>query len=315
MMVRKRASRQARRELRAKLGPLKKRLVAPQTKVLYDGALWVFQAWLRAENRKLPHQEEELPPLLEEYAEPLWQEGESKADLANLLSAMELAEARLKPVTRSSWRLYGVWKKNEMTPRCTPIRLRWLKAMAGFAIKRGWHRDAFVLLISFDCLLRSTEGATLRMANFSMNKKKDSCLLVLNSSKGQTRTGVQESLMIQDPMLVTWAAALKDIDDPGEPLIRGGACMLRRRFKVLLQDAGLTNMDLQLYSIRRGAATSMFRECASFDKVADRGRWRNIKTCRGYVDSALQDAASQKEQANNKKLKVGQALLDSLLMK
>ena len=121
--------------------------------------------------------------------------------------------------------------------------------------------------------------------------------------------------MIQDPMLVTWAAALKDMLDPGEPLIRGGACMLRRRFKTLLQDAGLTNMDLQLYSIRRGAATSMFRECASFDKVADRGRWRNIKTCRGYVDSALQDAASLKEQANSKKMKIGQALLDGLLMK
>ena len=89
-MVRKRASRQTRRELRAKLGPLKKRLVAPQTKVLYDGALWVFQAWLQAEMRRLPHQEEDLPPLLEEYAETLWQEGESKAELANLLSAMEL---------------------------------------------------------------------------------------------------------------------------------------------------------------------------------------------------------------------------------
>ena len=173
-MVRKRASRQERRTLRAKLGPLKQRQVAPQTKVLYDGALWVFQAWLRAERRKLPREEQEMPPILEEYAETLWQEGESKADLANLLSAIELAEARLKPVTRSAWRLYGVWKKNEMTPRCTPIRLRWLKAMAGFAVKRGWTHDAFVLLVSYDCLLRSTEGATLTMANFSLNKKTSS---------------------------------------------------------------------------------------------------------------------------------------------
>ena len=70
-MVRKRASRQTRRQLRAKLGPLKKHLVAPQTKVLYDAALWIFQAWLQAERRRLPHQEEDLPPLLEEYAETL----------------------------------------------------------------------------------------------------------------------------------------------------------------------------------------------------------------------------------------------------
>ena len=151
------------------------------------------------------------------------------------------------------------------------------------------------------------------MANFTLNKKKDSCLLILSSSKGQTRTGVQESLMIQDPLLITWAAALKEMEDPGEPLIKGGACMLRRRFQVLLKDAGLQGMDLQLYSIRRGSATAMFRHCASFDAVADRGRWRNIKTCRGYVDQALQDAASQKEQANNRKLKPGHAVLDALL--
>ena len=36
----------------------------------------------------------------------LWKEKEkTKADLANLLAALELAEARLKLVTRSAWRL------------------------------------------------------------------------------------------------------------------------------------------------------------------------------------------------------------------
>jgi hypothetical protein len=312
-MARKRVSRQVRRQLREKLGPLKKHLVAPRTRVLYDEALWIFHAWMLAENRTLPKQEEDLPPLLEEFAETLWQEGESKADLANLLSALELTEARLKPMTRSAWRLYGVWKKNEMSPRCTPMKLKWLRAMAGFALQRGWYKDAFVLLVSYDCLLRSTEGATLRMANFKLNKRKDSCLLILSSSKGQTRTGVQESLMLQDPMLIAWAAALKEMEEPGEPLVAGGACMLRRRFKVLLRDAGLQGMDLQLYSLRRGAATNMFRQQASFDSVADRGRWRNVRTCRIYVDQALQDAASQKEQADNSKLRIGNALLKTLL--
>ena len=115
--------------------------------------------------------------------------------------------------------------------------------------------------------------------------------------------------MLQNPQLVAWAAALKDMEEPGEPLIVGGACMLRRRFKILLKDAGLQNMDLQLYSVRRGAATNMFRQVASFDAVADRGRWRNIRTCRIYVDQALQDAAAQKEQAENQKLHNGLELL------
>ena len=75
-----------------------------------------------------------------------------------------------------------------MTPRCSPIKITWLRALAGFAVKRGWLHEAFVLLVSFDCLLRSAEGADLKIANFSLNKKQDSCLLVLSSSNGHTRT-------------------------------------------------------------------------------------------------------------------------------
>ena len=76
--------------------------------------------------------------------------------------------------------------------------------------------------------------------------------------------------------------------------------MLRRGFRQLVKEAGLQDMDLQVYSIRRGAATNLFRRCASFDTVSDRGRWKNIRTCRIYVDAALQDAASLEEDASEK---------------
>ncbi len=62
-----------------------------------------------------------LSPLLEEFAKALWQEGETKADLANLLSALELAEARLKQITRSAWR-----EGPELE-----CRSRWLSEKAG----------------------------------------------------------------------------------------------------------------------------------------------------------------------------------------
>ena len=56
----------------------------------------------------------------------------------------------------------------------------------------------------------------------------------------------------------------------------------------------------------------MFRECASFDSVADRGRWRNVRTCRIYIDAALQDAASLKE-ASKPQLKTGLEALSFFL--
>ena len=295
-MARKRVQRAERVKTRRKLGPLSKRRVAPSTGKLYDAALQLFSAWLRAEGKQLPRHEEHMPPLLENFAETLWQEGETKADLANLLSAIELAEARLKTVTRLAWRLYGVWKKNEMMTRCTPMKRRWLKALIGLALNKGWDKTAFVLAVMDDCLLRTAEGATLRMANFKVTGAAG--LLILSSSKGQTRTGVQESMALQDSRLVKWAAALKALEAPGESLIEGGSCMLRRRFRQLVKEAGLQNLDLQVYSIRRGAATNLFCRCASFDTVSDRGRWKNIRTCRIYVDAALQDTAGLEEKAS-----------------
>ena len=165
--------------------------------------------------------------------------------------------------------------------------------------QRGFCVDAY------DCLLRSSEGATLRMANFKINKNGTRALLVLSSSKGQTRTGVQESLIVADPALIRWAAALKEMERPGDPLVPGGSCALRRKFRSLLKDAGLQKLDLQLYSLRRGGATNMFRNCASFDSVADRGRWRNVRTCRIYIDAASQDSAALKEDSSRERQVVG----------
>ena len=43
-------------------------------------------------------------------------------------------------------------------------------AIAGCALLRGCDTVAFVLMIVYDCLLRSSEEATLRMANIKKNK-------------------------------------------------------------------------------------------------------------------------------------------------
>ena len=83
MMVRRRVQRAERVRTRRQLGPLSKRRVAPSTNKLYDAALQLFSGWLKSEGTKLPRHEDHLPPLLERFAETLWQEGETKADLAN----------------------------------------------------------------------------------------------------------------------------------------------------------------------------------------------------------------------------------------
>ena len=134
---------------------------------------------------------------------------------------------------------------------------------------------------------------------------------MLSSSKGQTRTGFQESLIVSDSVAMKWAAALKQLETPGDPLLEGGSCALRRKFRRLVKDAGLQHHDLQLSSLRRGGATNMFHQCASLDSVADRGR-RNIRTCRLYIDAALQDAAASKAESEQR-LEAGSKSYDAFV--
>ena len=82
------------------------------------------------------------------------------------------------------------------------------------------------------------------MAYFKLNRKRNRCLLVLPTSIGQTRTGVQESLVLLDPDLVRWTAALKDMLKPEDPFIPGGSWKLRKRFRTLQQDTKLWRHEL-----------------------------------------------------------------------
>ena len=87
---------------------------------------------------------------------------------------------------------------------------------------------------------------------------------------------------------------------------------MRKKFKDLISELGLTCKNLQFYSLRREGATKVFRQSGSFDEVTDRGHWRNVRTARLYVDSALQDLA-QLEPAANAKLAAAEKCLADML--
>ena len=55
---------------------------------------------------------------------------------------------------------------------------------------------------------------------------------------------------------------------------------------------GLGDLLTTPHSLRRGKATSRFRQFGSFHVVADEGRWDSLRTCRKYVDEASKELAS-----------------------
>ena len=250
----KRASRAAKVEARRRLGPLAKRTVKETTRKLYDFAMALFKCWLRSEGLCWPFEDTELTERLMEYAQVLWEEGESKADLANLLSAFHDAEPAVDPFLRGAWRLYHIWKRDELQEQSTPAKRDWAEAMAGLALQWGWTKAA----------------------------------LKLGMTKGGYRKGRPEAVVLDKPELTRWLEAERSEEAPRARLLPGGAQELRKKFNVLAKSLGLGNANLRFYSLRRGGATYLFNESGSFDVCAEAGRWSNVRTARVYIDSALQ---------------------------
>ena len=76
---------------------------------------------------------------------------------------------------------------------------------------------------------------------------------------------------------------------PGDRLLyAGGGRTFRRTFDDIVAHLRFPcNPLYKPYSIRRGAATEFFRAAGSLSRTAVRGRWRNEKTCRIYVNESM----------------------------
>jgi len=286
-MAKGRVSRAAKAKARRRIGPLAKKTVAPQTRKLYDAALDLFKLWLKSEGYCWPRSEIEFSDRLMEVAGILWEEGESKADLANLLSAFHDAMPAIDPWLRGAWRLYHVWKRNELAEQSTPAKEEWVHAMAGLALHWRWPEMALIIMLTYWCLLRTAEAGNLLYGDAEISKG-GVALLQLGLTKGGKRRGRSEAVILDRESLVNWLEASKKGRQPGERIIPGGAKELRRKFAKLVSALGLTSANLRYYSLRRGGATATFYRTGSFDACAEAGRWGSVRTARIYIDAALQ---------------------------
>ena len=64
---------------------------------------------------------------------------------------------------------------------------------------------------------------------------------------------------------------------------------LPRRFRGLIVTFEMCRLNLNVYSLRRGGATHLFRETGNFDVVVARGRWAQISTARQYINESMAD--------------------------
>jgi hypothetical protein len=304
-MKRKSSTRAERRQSRAQVGPLAKKLLQDKTLSLYRASMAAFLAWMKGEEKSWPAEAEALDELMEEYVEHCWQNGDSRAEVANLLSAMShpvTGLARVAKHLRGAWRYYGLWVKLERKDKCLPIRPVTCRAIAGRAVARGWFDLAFVLLLAFHCLLRTQEFSEARCGDFEWSACTDKGVLHLPNSKSGKRNHVEEQVSITDTKLGAFGKALMRDLQPGDKVLRCSIKVARQRIRTLCQDLDLEDLYILPYSFRRGGATAHFKKGNSMASTMARGRWSSANTARIYINEAMQACEEMRNERNERTL-------------
>ena len=282
---------EARRVLRSTLGNLRDCRIKASTKARYEAAIAFFFASLASEDESLVSRAEDLDGQLCRHVERLWSEGERRPLAEDLLSGLKHFCPALKGKFPEAWQLVGVWQFNEPPCRATPFEAEDVMALAAVAFDLDELEVGVALLVAFQGLLRTGEVGSMLLGDCVLNAAGTVVTIDLGYTKGGTRRHERESVGIDDPDVVRLLLLCLERGKPGDRLVRGGTPALRRVFAKLLVALGMSNGGYQLYSLRRGGATSMFRATANLSAVVVRGRWQNQKTARQYIDSGKQDLA------------------------
>jgi len=265
-------------------GRLRDRAVTPRTRQLYWQHVQFFFRWLHREQRPLPLSVWQFDEQLCDFAEALWEEGDSRRTLSYTLSGLSFHVQSLTGRLSASWKLHKIWERTEPAVRTPPLTMAMVRAISGEFLRRGHPRAAFCILVGYHCLLRTGELLGLLVGDIRCTACTTQILL-RNTKSGQ-RLNIQELVPVSDVFLRQCAQEVLRSSHHGE-IVCG---MSSYKFRQVWGDA-LYRLKIEArflpYGLRRGGATAFFQRTGSFSLTSDRGRWRNERTTRCYVTSAL----------------------------
>ena len=94
----------------------------------------------------------------------------------------------------------------------------------------------------------------------------------LPDTRGKKRIGITHSITIEQPQLVRLLARHVQHMLPGDGIVTRSPAAFRTSFMELVHGLSLHNLFIRPYSLRRGGATTLFRNTNALDVVVLRGR-------------------------------------------
>ena len=295
------ATKAERARARRRLGSLASRVVTPVTFQRYWRACSCFFNYLRLSEVQFPRNLYEYDMVLCQYVEHVWQEGEPKGLVGDLLSGLGHFLPPLKRHMSGAWRLHAAWGKLELPCRAWPLTKRQVCGLAGLMVGWGFPDAAMCVLLGFHCILRTGEITALRWGHITFAPNLSLATISLPFTKGTNRFGIVESVTIEDTQLVRALWRLHGQQLPGNCILRRSAQQFRHLFDAAVKSLAIPGV-VKPYSLRRGGATSDFLFFNSLDHTTVRGRWAHVKTARIYINTALAELAQHRESELEKDL-------------
>ncbi|CAE7825917.1 unnamed protein product [Symbiodinium sp. CCMP2592] len=226
------------------------------------------------------------------WVEFLYADGERKGLASDGLAGLQYFLPQCQSRLKLAWKYVKVWQRLEPPERVLPLSPLLVLGMAGLAA--ALHQPEIVagLLVCFDGILRSGELYQLRVGDVTFYATR--AALRLGLTKGGKRTGQEEMIVINSRIAVRWLrrACANKRDD--QLVLHCGADFFRRCFKLLVSEFGLSDSNLNVYSLRRGGASWDFLAYQSMERTLLRGRWASTSSARVYVQDAVATVAHLK---------------------
>ena len=272
-------SRLDRARARSGLGSLAFLQVTPGAARRYSKAVRRFLQWVMLLFGSYPNNWDELDVALGDYIQACWLEGDSRATVADAICGLQ-HYLRKRRVLSFSWKLLNIWEKYEVPNRIPPLSSDMLFALCGIFVSQGDFEMSVVLILAFDCLLRTGEVLDLQCCHVAWTDCKFSLAIF---GKSGARYGVHEEVVSTDEFCFALLRKLLTQKSPMERVYGGTVKSFRQKFSHAIEMLGLNSSEWKPYGLRRGGATYSWIQSRNAADLCMRGRWSSLKTARLYA--------------------------------
>eukprot|EP00438_Fugacium_kawagutii_P016319 Skav222801 [mRNA] locus=scaffold1419:399983:408357:+ [translate_table: standard] len=285
------ATKAARQQERSKVGKLSSLVVQDKTRLRYAEAYQSFLLFHRLSPSFALPEFDEFDNLVAEYVEFLWEDGRPKSEASYALAALQFHRPQCKHHLPWSWKLVKTWNQVELPTRATPLTPELLLSLAGQCFIWKQERMGWLLVLGFAAMLRTSELLNLKVKDVHLPKPhqpKEAVVLLTNTKSAKRNFLPLEKVVIDEQTGLQALHWLIKGLSPGDTLSQVSNYAFRKLWKDLLVELRLDQCGYMPYSLRRGAATSAYKQGVPLDVLVTKGRWQHIPTARIYLDQGLQ---------------------------